>query len=114
MDNNDSYRLGVKKFLEVDNVYDLGIKSSALGVYKCATLCREILYISPYQVRAKCYRIPFHGNTPIGNNDDPIPLETRSYVVAVITHSEKPWCSNSSIFIIIRSISLPVPLPCKP
>ena len=90
MSSDNSYSLGIKKFLEVDDFYDLSIMSSALGVYKCATLSQDILYISPDQVRAKCFRMPFHGNMPTGNNDDPIPLETRSYVVAVITHSEKP------------------------
>ena len=90
MSSDNSYSLGIKQFLEVDDFYDLSIMSSALGVYKCATLSQDILYISPDQVRAKCFRMPFHGNMPTGNNDDPIPLETRSYVVAVITHSEKP------------------------
>ena len=51
--DNDSYRLGIKKFLEVDNIYDVGIESSAHGIYKCATLSPEILYISPDQVRGK-------------------------------------------------------------
>ncbi|XP_076674371.1 uncharacterized protein LOC143372216 [Andrena cerasifolii] len=90
MDSDNSYRLGIKQFLGVDDFYDIGIISSALGVYKCATWSQDILYISPDQVRAKCFRMLFHDNMPTGNNDDPIPLETRSYVVAVITHSEKP------------------------
>ena len=89
-DSDNSYQLGIKKFLEIDDFYDIGITSSVLGVYKCARLSPEILNISPNQVRAKCYRIPFYGNMPIGNNGDPIPSETRSYVVAVLTHSEKP------------------------
>jgi len=33
--NNNSYYLAVKKFLEIDNFYDVGMVSSAFRVYKC-------------------------------------------------------------------------------
>jgi len=36
--DNNIYRLGVKKFFNVDNFYDIGLVSTAFQIYKCNTL----------------------------------------------------------------------------
>lgn len=86
---NNSYRLAVtlKKFLEIDNFYDIGIVSSACRVYKCTTLSSEFFYIYLDEVNAKCYRMPFRNS--MMDNDEESHLETLQYVVAVIIHSER-------------------------
>lgn len=84
----NSYRLAVKKFVEIDNFYDIGIVSSAFRIYKCTTLSNELIYINLDEVNAKCYRMPFWNCTSM-DNDEENHLETLQYVVAVIIHSEK-------------------------
>lgn len=86
--NNNSYRLGVKKFLEINNFYDIGMLSSAFRVYKCTTLSSELFYINLDEVNAKCYRMPFWNCTST-DNDEGNHLETLQYVVAAIIHSER-------------------------
>lgn len=56
---NSSYLLQVKNFVQVENVYDVGIPFSAVGVYKCSNLCNDFIYINIEEVKAKCYRMPF-------------------------------------------------------
>lgn len=84
--NNNSYTLAVKKFLEIDDFYDIGIASSACQVYKCTTLSSELFYIHLDEVNTKCYRMPFW-NCISMNNDGENNLE--AYVIAVIIHTEK-------------------------
>lgn len=59
MDNN-LYLLIVKKFLEIEDFYDVGILASALQVYKCSTLSSEVFRIYLDEVRA-CYRTCLFG-----------------------------------------------------
>lgn len=57
--DNNLYRLAVKKFLQVEDFYDIGVLSSALQTYICSTLSSEIFYINLDEVHAKCYSMPF-------------------------------------------------------
>jgi len=67
---NNSYRLAVKKFLEIDNFYDIGMVSSAFRVYKCTTLSSELFYINLDKVNAKCYRMPLCNSTSMDNDEE--------------------------------------------
>lgn len=89
--DNDSYQLAVKRFLQVEDFYDIGMLSSAIGVFKCSMLSREVFYIHPSAVDAKCYRMPFSDSSSTNDNDsDEINYsEPSSYIVAVIMHTEK-------------------------
>lgn len=86
--NNNTYCLIIKKFLEIDNFYDVGMVSSVFRVYKCTTLSNELFCINLEEVNAKCYKMPFWNSTSM-DNDEENHLETLQYVVAVIIHSEK-------------------------
>lgn len=86
--DNNLYRLAVKKFLQVEDFYDIGVLSSALQTYICSTLSSEIFYINLDEVHAKCYRMPFWNSTSMDNNDSDEDHSPR-YVVAAIVHSEK-------------------------
>lgn len=85
MDNN-SYLLAVKKFLEIDNFYDIGMVSSSFQVYKYITLSSELFYINLDAV--KCYRMLFWNCTSM-DDDEKNHIETLQYVVNAIIHSEK-------------------------
>lgn len=89
--DNNSFRLGVKKFLEIHDFYDIGMVSSVFQIYRCATLNSEIFYVHPDQVHAKCYRMPFSNSTSMddSDSDEANNSETSQYIVAVIIHSEK-------------------------
>lgn len=91
--NNNSYRLGVKKFLEVDDFYNIGMLSSALQIYKCSTLSNEIVYIPLDEVHAKCFRMPLCNlmqiNESNSDEEEQLHSETTRYVVAAIVHSKK-------------------------
>ncbi|XP_011696641.1 PREDICTED: uncharacterized protein LOC105455209 [Wasmannia auropunctata] len=50
--NNNCYRLGIKKFLQIQDFYDIGMLSSALQIYKCSILSNEISYI--HSRRSSC------------------------------------------------------------
>lgn len=88
--DNNSYRLHVKKFLDIDNFYDIGMVSSAFQVYKittCTRLSNELFYISLDKIKAKCYRMPFWNYTSM-DNDGESDLGMSQYVVTAIIHSE--------------------------
>lgn len=87
VDNGNSYRLSVKKFLEIRDFYNIGIASSSIEVYKCGMLCNDIFYINPEQVFAKCYRMPFWNSAT--NNEDINESTSSKYIVAAIVHTEK-------------------------
>lgn len=91
--HNNSYCLGVKRFLEVHDFYDIGILSSNAQIYKCALLSNNVFYISVDDVNAKCYRMPFLNCTSTTTtNDDNSNTEDDSeitqYIVVAIIHSE--------------------------
>lgn len=90
--NNNSYRLGVKRFLYIQDFYDIGISSSALQIYKCSTLNNEIFYVHVEEVLAKCYRLPLWNSTSTEDNDSSEEDDSgiSGYVVAALIHSEKP------------------------
>lgn len=87
--HNNSYTLGVKRFLEVHDFYDIGILSSNVQVYKCAMLSNDIFYISLHEVNTKCYRMPFWNciSTNDGNSDEEDDSEITQYIVITL-HSE--------------------------
>ncbi|XP_066589825.1 uncharacterized protein [Prorops nasuta] len=85
--NENLYLLQVKKFIELEPFYDIGIKSSDIGIYKCSSLHSEIVSVPLSNVVAKCYRMPFFSKeTEHANNTDID--ENSTYVVFTIIHSE--------------------------
>lgn len=55
---NNSYFLCVRNFNVIEDVFDVGIKSSILGVYKCSKLSAIRTLISVECLKSKCYRMP--------------------------------------------------------
>jgi len=90
MDNN-SYHLAVKKFLQVENFYDIGILSSVLQIYKCSTLSNEIFYVHLDEILAKCYRMPLWNLTMMedSDSDEQNDSEIATFVVTALIHNEK-------------------------
>lgn len=89
--DNRSYRLAVKRFLEVDNFYNIGdIVSSAFGVYKCGNISSEIVLVKLNEVKAKCYRMPLWENTLLDDRDSDgdDDMESSKYIVATMIHME--------------------------
>nr|XP_034195292.1 uncharacterized protein LOC117611451 [Osmia lignaria] len=84
-EHTNTFRLGVQKFTEVGDIFDIGIKSSAVGLYKCRYLSPEF-NISPHDVYSKCFRMPFPGDNMDDNEEDE--QERREYAVAVMLHSD--------------------------
>lgn len=87
---NSSYLLQVRKFLEVENFYDIGIPSSSVEVYKCGNLCSNLVYVNVEEVKAKCYRMPFWSNIlkNESESDKENCSEGTTYIIATIIHSE--------------------------
>ena len=56
--NNLIYIL-VKKFRLVEDLYDVGVRSSSVGVYKCSSIENETYLIEHTFVMKKCYRMTF-------------------------------------------------------
>lgn len=88
---NNSYFLVVKKFVDTDDFYDIGILSSALQIYTCFTLSNDIFYVRLEEVCAKCYRMPLwdSASTNDSNSDEENCPEESRYLIVAITHSEK-------------------------
>lgn len=89
---NNIYCVAVKKFLETDDFYDIGVVSSSLQVYKCSSLSNEIFYVNLDEIHAKCYRIPFWTSTLANESDSDEETQitdTFQYIVAAVIHSEK-------------------------
>lgn len=95
------YRLGVRKFLEIKNLYDIAITSSDLQIYVCAALTNDISYIYLHDILAKGYRMPYwsstventddsNDNSDNDNDDDSTAYisHTSRYVVAAILHND--------------------------
>jgi len=82
----------VKRFLQTQDFYDIGILSSALQIYKCTTLSNEIFYIDLNEVSTKCYRLPLWNLTSTEDSDsnEEDDSEISGYIVAALIHSEKP------------------------
>jgi len=89
--DNNSYRLGVKRFSQIQDFYDIGMFSSALQIYKCSALSNEIFYIHLDEVLAKCYRLPLWNSSSTEDRDsnEEDDLERSEYVVALLIHNEK-------------------------
>lgn len=87
--NNNLYVLEVKKFLQIDDFYDIGILSSVLQVYKCSMLSNEIFRIHLQNIRAKCYKMPLWNSTHDNDSDKENHSEASQYIVAAIIHNEK-------------------------
>lgn len=88
---SNSYFLVVKKFVDTDDFYDIGILSSALQIYTCFTLSNDIFYVRLEEVCAKCYRMPLwdSASTNDSNSDEENYPEASRYLIVAITHSEK-------------------------
>ncbi|XP_071576474.1 uncharacterized protein [Temnothorax nylanderi] len=91
--DGNSYRLNVKKFLEVDNFYNVGISSSHLQIYKCAALADDVSHITLNEVCAKGYRMPFWGSMTDESDSDGSTVNTvsdtsRYYIVVAIMHNK--------------------------
>jgi len=91
--DNDYYRLGVKRFLQIQDFY-IGISSSALQIYKCTALTRFFIFIwtKSYKVLTKCYGLPLWNLTSTEDSDsnEENDSEISGYIVAALVHSEKP------------------------
>ncbi|XP_076647790.1 uncharacterized protein LOC143356191 [Halictus rubicundus] len=90
--HENSFRLGVQRFLQVDTFYDIALLSPALEIFKCDTLSTEITYVSQEDVRAKCYRMPLEAmnvsNESSTDEEDDNILGTPQWVIAVLVHFE--------------------------
>lgn len=60
---DNSHYLVLKKFLDVDTFYDIGILSSALHIFKCSMLDNNIFSVHISEVRQKFYKMPFWNST---------------------------------------------------
>lgn len=86
---NNSYHLTVRRFLEVDNFYSIGLVSSALKVYKCGNISSELLTIILDEINAKGYKMPLCTDASVDDSDsDGDNMESFEYVVATIAHAE--------------------------
>lgn len=86
---DNSYHLIMRKFLKVNDFYDVGILSSAVDIFICSSLSNDIFSVSLDQVRTKCYRMPFWNRSIIvdessGDEDDY--LQSFQYIVAAMIH----------------------------
>lgn len=90
--DGNSYRLSIKKFLEVDNFYTIGISSSDLQIYKCAVLADEVSHITLNKVCAKGYRMPYWNSMTDDSDSDSDNVNNVSnmlrYIVVAIMHNE--------------------------
>lgn len=85
---DNTYRLGVKRFLQVHDFCDIGMTSSNVRMYKCTVLCNDIFYIDTDEVLRKCSRTPFW-NCSTDDEDKDLSDTSAQYIVAVLIHSEK-------------------------
>ncbi|KAM0736975.1 hypothetical protein ACS0PU_000068 [Formica fusca] len=90
--NGNSYRLGIKKFLQVDNFYTVGILSSDLQIYKCAALTDKVSHITLNKIYAKWYRMPYWTSTTGESDNDDNTVnnvsDTPQYIIVAIMHNE--------------------------
>ncbi|KAM0730288.1 hypothetical protein ACS0PU_004165 [Formica fusca] len=90
--NGNSYRLGIEKFLQVDNFYTVGILLSDLQIYKCAALADEVSHITLNKIYAKGYRMPYWTSTTGESDNDDNTVnnvsDTPQNIVVAIMHNE--------------------------
>lgn len=88
--DNNSYRLAVKRFVHVEDFYDVGISSSVLGIYKCSKLDSDTFFINLEEVQTKCYKMILHDSSSMDNisSDEEDHSENDQYVIASIIHTE--------------------------
>jgi len=88
-----SYYLVVKKFLQINDFYNIAISSSALNTFKCSQLSSDVFVVHINEVRVKCYRMPFYIYNYISmdesSSDNENYLRTTQYVITAIIHSDK-------------------------
>jgi len=86
---NETYYFVVKKFAIIEDLYDVGISSSSLGIYKCSALSNNFCTISITDIQSKCYMMPYwkivddkdsDSNTDL---DDDQPVADK-YIVSVL------------------------------
>ncbi|XP_070516696.1 uncharacterized protein [Cardiocondyla obscurior] len=86
---NNSYKLTVQQYLDVEDFYDVGLKSSVFQFYKCTNLSNQTFNVSLNDIRAKCYRMPFWSRTSMDDSDtEENDRSPTIFIVAVIIHSE--------------------------
>jgi len=88
---NGSYYLVVKKFLQINDFYNIAISSSALNTFKCSQLSSDVFVVHINEVRVKCYRMPFYNQISMdeSSSDDENYSETTQYIITAIIHSDK-------------------------
>jgi len=86
---NETYYFVVKKFAIMEDLYDVGISSPSLGIYKCSALSNNFCTISITDIQSKCYMMPYwkivddkdsDSNTDL---DDDQPVADK-YIVSVL------------------------------
>lgn len=84
-----SYSLVVKRFLEVDYSFDIGLPSSAFHVYKCGNISTDTRVINVDQVIFKGYRMPlFEQSSSDDSSSEDEDMESSKYIVAALIHME--------------------------
>ncbi|XP_032687260.1 uncharacterized protein LOC116851694 [Odontomachus brunneus] len=84
-----SYSLIVKRFLEVDNSFNVGLPSSAFHIYLCSNISSDTLVININQVKLKSYRMPLweKASSDDSSTEDE-DMESSKYIVAALIHME--------------------------
>lgn len=54
--DNNGYYFVVRRYINIENLYDTGIPSNQVGVYKCNDVGHELQIISIDNIISKCYR----------------------------------------------------------
>ena len=87
---NATYHFVVKQFAIMEDLYDVGISSSTLGIYKCSALSNDPCIIPIIDVQYKCYMMPYwkvviddEGSDSNTDLDDDQPVADE-YVVSVL------------------------------
>ncbi|XP_067205232.1 uncharacterized protein [Linepithema humile] len=86
---NETYHFVVKKFAIMEDLYDVGISSSLLGIYKCSALSNDLCTIPITDVQSKCYIMPYWKVIDDNGSDSSTDLDADQpvadeYVVSVL------------------------------
>lgn len=88
-----SYFLCVRNFNVIQNFFDVGIRSSIVGVYKCSKLSgiRNLILIE--YIKSKCYRMPtWKIIDDEGNYEDICTENVDEYVIIEMLHTQIEHC----------------------
>jgi hypothetical protein len=84
------YYLAVKKFLDVKNFHDVGVKSSVLHIFNCSSLSNNISFDHINEVHKQCFKMPFWNciSTNSSSDEENHP-QSEKYIIAAIMHNDK-------------------------